>query len=353
MYYFKRLYILFFILALNIFFFSTINVNAKSFEISNIEISKPFQNNFNKNTVIDIGFKKAFSELINSLVKSSDFKKVDKVKLNEIRGMIDSFSIKEEKFVDEIYHVNLGVSFNKKKIFYYLEKNNIFPSQIVKENFLFIPIIIDETNNDLNIFSNNKIYDNWNKTTKKYHLISYILPTEDLEDLRLIKSNYELIEKYDFKEIIKKYFTDNCIITLIFRNGKEVRILSKIITKESVVIKNDTFTELDLSNDKKIEFLINKLKITYEDIWKEKNQINRSIKLPLIVRVDHTSSYKLIEFEKILNELDLVSYHAIDKLDKKHTFYKIIFNGSSSNFINIMKNKNYLFNTQKKIWILK
>ena len=74
--------------------------------------------------------------------------------------MIDSFSIKEEKFIDETYHVNLGVSFNKKKVFYYLEKKNIFPSQIIKENFLFIPIIIDEANNELKIFSNNKIYDN-------------------------------------------------------------------------------------------------------------------------------------------------------------------------------------------------
>ena len=133
-------------------------------------------------------------------------------------------------------------------------------SASVKENFLFIPIIIDETNNDLKIFSNNKIYDNWNKTTKKYHLISYILPTEDLEDLRLIKSNYELIEKYDFKEIIKKYFLDNSIIMLIFKNEQNVRILSKIITKDTVVIKNDTFPNLELGNYEEIEFLINKLK---------------------------------------------------------------------------------------------
>jgi len=353
MYYFKRLYILFFILALNIFFFSTTKIFANSFEINSIEISKPFQNNFNKNAVIDIGFKKAFSQLINTLVKSSDLKKVDKVKLNEIRSMIDSFSIKEEKFINETYYVNLGVSFNKKKISYYLEKKNIFPSQAIKENFLFIPIIIDETNNDLKIFSNNKIYDNWNKIIKKYHLINYILPTEDLEDLKLIKSKYETIEKYDFKEIIKKYFLDNCVVTLIFKNGQEIRILSKIITKDKVVIKNNTFPELELGNDEKIEFLINELKIIYEDTWKEKNQINTSIKLPLVVRVDHVISSKPIEFEKILNELDLVSNYSIDKLNKNHTFYKIIFNGSSSNFINIMKNKNYIFDTQKKIWILK
>ena len=60
--------------------------------------------------------------------------------------MVDSFSIKEEKFINETYYVNLGVSFNKKKIFIFFRKKNIFPSQIIKETFLFIPIIIDEKN---------------------------------------------------------------------------------------------------------------------------------------------------------------------------------------------------------------
>ena len=72
--------------------------------------------NFNKNEVIDEGFKKAFLELISLLVKSERLKKNRyRIKLNEIKGMIETFSIKEEKFIDEIYYVNLGVSFNKKK----------------------------------------------------------------------------------------------------------------------------------------------------------------------------------------------------------------------------------------------
>ena len=76
--------------------------------------------------------------------------------------MIDSFSIKEEKFVNEIYYVNLGVSFNKKRIFNYLEQRNIFPSTSNKKNFLFIPIIIDESKKDLLIYSENKIFDELN-----------------------------------------------------------------------------------------------------------------------------------------------------------------------------------------------
>ena len=68
MYYIKRLYIFFSTLALIIFFFSTDVVKAKSFEINDIEISQPFEINFDKNRVIDLGFKDAFFELIYSLL---------------------------------------------------------------------------------------------------------------------------------------------------------------------------------------------------------------------------------------------------------------------------------------------
>ena len=66
--------------------------------------------------------------------------------------MIETFSIKEEKFINKTYNLNLGVSFNKKKIFNYLDTKNIFPSQIIEEKFLFIPIIIDQSKTDLFIF---------------------------------------------------------------------------------------------------------------------------------------------------------------------------------------------------------
>ena len=111
----KTLYIFFSYLSLIIFFFSTTKVIGKAFDINDIDISSPFEINFDKNEVIDDGFKKAFFQLISSILNSSDQKKINKIKLNEIKGMIESFSIKEEKFINEIYHLSLGVSFNKKK----------------------------------------------------------------------------------------------------------------------------------------------------------------------------------------------------------------------------------------------
>ena len=352
MYYIKRLYIFFSALSLIIFFFSTEAVKAKSFEINDIEISQPFEINFDKNKVIDLGFKDAFYELIYSLIISSDFKKIDSVKLNEIKSMIETFSIKEEKFIDQKYHLNLGVSFNKKKIFKYLEKKNIFPSQILKERFLFIPIIINENGNDISIFSNNPIYDNWNEITERYHLINYLLPSEDLEDLNLIKEKLDFLETYDFNDITKKYFLKNSIISLITIGNNEVRILTKIYNDKNEIIKNSSFKSINIDNETDLNFLITNLKSLFEDTWKKLNEINTSIKVPITIKIKNDDLKKSDNFELSLNEIDLVNDYSIQKFDKEFVFYEVLFNGTVQNFINIMKNKKYNLNTQKKIWII-
>ena len=352
MYYIKRLYIFFSILALIIFFFSTEVVKAKSFEINDIEISQPFEINFDKNKVIDLGFKKAFFELVYSLIKSPDFKKIDNIRLNEIKSMIETFSIKEEKFIDQKYYVNLGVSFNKKKIFRYLEKKNIFPSRILKEQFLFIPIIINEKGNDISIFSNNPIYANWNKTNKRYQLIKYLLPSEDLEDLNFIKEKLDVIETYDFYEITKKYFLKNSIISLIFKGRNEVRILTKIYNDKNEIIKNDTFKNINIDNETDLNFLIGNLKNLFEDTWKKLNEINTSIKVPITIKIKNDELKKSNNFELFLNEIDMVSDYSVEKFDKEFIFYEVLFNGTVQNFIKIMKNNKYNLNTQKKVWMI-
>ena len=266
--------------------------------------------------------------------------------------MIESFSIKEEKFIKNIYHINLGVTFNKKKIYKYLEKRNIFPSQIKKETFLFVPIIIDQKNNEMILFSDNQFYINWNKENQKNYLIRYLLPTEDLEDINLIKSKSINIENYDFKKIIEKYFLDHSIVALIFKNNNETKILSKISIKDKKIIKNNSFSDFDYSNDDEINLLIGKLKIIYEDLWKDYNQINTSIRFPLLIKVNNQNLDVSSKFENILNEIDLIGKYSIHKFDRDYIYYEILFNGTPKNFLNIMKNRNYSFDTQKKIWVL-
>ena len=352
MYNFKFLYIFFLVLSLNLSFFSTNNLNAKAFLIDEIQISEKLENNFNKNTLINRGFKKAFDELMGTLVKSNDLNKTSNISLQEIKSMIETFSIKEEKFVNQSYNLNIGVSFNKKKIFNYLNSKGVFPTQIIREKFLFIPIIIDEKNTDLLIFSNNPFYEYWNYINKKNHLIEYILPTEDLEDFNLIKDNYLELENYNFDEIISKYFLDYSIIALIFKDNTKIKILSKINIKDKKVIKSNTFTNIDLVDKENIKILVKDLKTIYEDFWKENNLINSSIKLSLTIQVDNKNLDLSSKFENTLNKIDLINSFSITRFNQNHIFYEIVFNGTPKNFINIMKNHNYSFDTQKKIWIL-
>ena len=327
----KVLYIFFTFLSLILFFFSTVNLSAKSFNIDNIEISKPFEIKFDKNEVINDGFKRAFFELISLIVKSSDQIKVDNVKLNEIKGMIESFTIKEEKFINNVYHVSLGVSFNK-KIFNFLEKKNIFPSALIKKKFLFIPIIIDEKEDNLLIFTKNKIFENWNNSNETFHLIDYILLTEDLEDINLIQSKYKFIEEYDFKEITDKYFLNDSIIALFFKSKNDVRVLSRIKIKDNTYIKNQSFSNIDLNDNEQSTKIVNDLKIIYEDYWKNMNQINTSIKLPISIKASNFDNSKIINFEKVLDKTDLIYNYTISKFDKDFIYYQIIFNGTPNIF---------------------
>ena len=341
------------ILAFFNIFFSTENIYAKALTVNDIEISTPFEINFDKNKIIDEGFTKAFDHLILSIVQTSNQKKLKKIPIKLIKGMIETFSIKEEKFIDEIYYLTLNVSFNKKKIFNLLESKNVFPSLPIEKNVLFIPIIIDENNNEVLIFSESNLFKKWNLDIKKYHLLKYILPSDDLEDFNPIKNNSNNLENYHFKEIIQKYNLKDYIITIIFKNNREVRVLNKINFQDKIDIKNLSFKNIDFSNDKEIKTFIENLKSIFENYWKSKNEINTSVKLPLTISIDNYDYSKISKFELVLNNIDLIYDINIYKFNNKNNIYKIIFNGSPDYFLKIMKDKNYEFDTQNQIWHVK
>jgi len=347
---FKRLYIHFCFLALFNIFFSTENIQAKTFSINDIEISTPFEINFNKNKIIDEGFAQAFNRLVLSILQTQDQKKLINTPIGLIKSMIETFSIEEEKFIDEVYYLSLNVSFNKKKILNLMEKKNIFPSLPVEKKIFFLPIIVDKNKDEISIFSENYIFNNWNSNNQKYHLLRYILPTEDLDDFNLIKRYSKILESYNFSEIIKKYNIDEYIISIIFKENDNIKVLNKINFNQEESLKNISFQNLNIDNYKEADKLIESLKSVYENYWKSKNEINTSVKISLTVSINNNNNSKISKFEEILDNADLVYNYYIYKFNNKDSFYKIIFNGSPDHFLKFMKNKNYEFDIQNKIW---
>ena len=345
----STIYPIIFALALLKIFFSTTFSFAESFDIKNVEISKQFNMSFQRKDALDEGFKIAYNNLILNITKSKDQLKLKDLSLIDIKTMIDNFSIKEEKFIDNIYYVNLDVSFNKKKIFSFLEKKNIFPSQPKKKKVLFIPVVIEEEKKNIILFSENKFYQNWFVYNDDRKQLTYVLPTDDLDDIQIIKSKYEYLEDYDFKDIVNKYFLDDYIICLIYKNNNDLRVLSKIKLSDKIVLDNKVFKNFI---DKDLSNVIEELKLLYEDYWKRENQINTSIKLPLTIAINILNEKKIEDFEKTIEKFNLVSSFRVFKLDKINIYYRVIFNGTPQAFILQMKRSGYDLDIKNKIWVL-
>ena len=349
----KKVYIFFISIVLLIIFFSTTLLHANTFKVNDIDISRPFDLNFNKNKVIDRGFRDAFNNLILMITVSNDATKIKNIKLKELKSLIDSFTISNESFINNEYHAKLDVTFNKKHILIFLEKANIFPSSLVRNKVLLVPILVDLEFDNIYLFNDNVFYQKWNNITKNYHLLDYLLPNEDLEDLNIIQKNYKSIEDYNFKDLIKKYDLEDYIIAIIFKNGNELKVLSKINLNDSFKVDNKIFKTINLDDEENFQIILDKLKTIYENYWKKNNEINTSIKLPLTISINAKEYFKIQTLEKTLSSLDLISDFFILKFDSKDIFFWSIYNGSPKKFLNDMKKRNFNFNTDSNIWVVK
>ncbi|MDC3377941.1 hypothetical protein OAV91_03575 [Candidatus Pelagibacter ubique] len=348
-----NVYIYFISFSLLIVFFSTTYSNANAFRVSKIEISSPFELNFEKNNVIDKGFHTSFSDLISMITTSGDRKKIKNVSIKEIKGMIDSFTISDEKFINNEYFANLETTFNKKKILKFLENKNIFPSIPQRNKVLLFPILIETKNNNIYLFNNNIFYDKWKEQKNSYDLLDYLLPSEDIEDLIELQKISKDIETYDFSNLINKYDIKDNIILIIYKESNRIRTLSKINLNNSLKIQNKNYPKLDVLNNNDFSNIVENLKQLYEDQWKKNNEINTSIKLPLTISINSKKTKKIIELEQVLYSLDLVSDFSILNFNSEIIQYKITYNGTPNIFLNDMKEKNLELEIKNNMWILK
>ena len=346
-------YIYFILFSLLIVFFSTTYSNANAFKVSGIQISSPFELNFEKNSVIDKGFQTSFSDLISMITTSGDRKKIKNVPIKVLKGMIDSFTISDEKFINNEYFANLETTFNKKKILKFLEDKNIFPSIPQRNKVLLFPILIETKNNNIYLFNNNIFYDKWNEQKNSYDLLDYLLPSEDIEDLVELQKTFKNIETYDFSNLINKYDIKDSIILIIYKESNRVRTLSKINLNNNLKIQNKNYLKLDILNNNDLSNIVENLKQLYEDQWKKNNEINTSIKLPITISINSKKTKKIIELEQVLFSLDLVSDFSILNFNSEIIQYKITYNGTPNIFLNDMREKNLELEMKNNMWILK
>ena len=193
MYFLKKnisscLYIFFIFLTFNFIEFSTKEVLAKTFVVSKIEVEEKYNLSFNKLKVMDRGFKKAFQDISQMILERKDLDKIRNIPINDIKKLIENFSILDEKFINQKYKSIMEVEFNRKKLIKFLDSKNITISLPKKINVFFIPVMIDlESNNFFRYFANS--------LQKCFHLnsLNYLCPNQ--LELVLKKHLFFLVKK--------------------------------------------------------------------------------------------------------------------------------------------------------------
>jgi len=349
---YNYLYIFFLVLIIVFSEFSTKYAKAKNFVINDIEIQEEYDLNFDKIKVVDRAFKRAFEILISKILQSENKSILRSINLNQIKSFVESFSIREEKFVDNNYQAKINVDFNKKDLVNFLNSKGVITSSINLIDVVILPILIDLKKNQIFSYSNNPFFLNWNLNNEKYHQINYVLPNEDIEDFSIIRKNVSNIENYNFNEIFNKYNVKNRILLVLLKQDNQIKVFSKLNLENSEMHINKDLKNLNFKDLNEINKAILDLKDDYENKWKSLNKINTSIILPIRLSIDSNNFSLSNNLENYLNKVDLISNYKIENFNSKEIIYKIIFNSTPDKFLKIMENAKFKIDTSKDIWKL-
>ena len=218
---------------------------------------------------------------------------------------------------------------------------------------LFIPILIDTQSNEIMYFNQNYFYNNWNNLNKKYFLLNYNLPDENIENFRLFQKIKNNLENKDLSEITDRYNFKNIFVVIFYKNKKNLKIFSKISFSNLNFNFNINQDNINYDDNQVLDKIILNLKNIYEDKWKLINKINTSITIPIKISVKNSNFIITDKLEDLLNKSDFVYEYEVEKISSKEIIYRIIYNSSPDKFINNLKLNDININSSSNIWKIK
>ena len=117
-------YIFIFITSIILLFISTTKSFSEEdvFTINDIKVKGAIDVNFSRDKYLNRAFSISFDTMMNKILLISDLKKVEKLKLKEIKNLIKSFKILEESYREDIYRAELRVIYSEKRVKEFLRK---------------------------------------------------------------------------------------------------------------------------------------------------------------------------------------------------------------------------------------
>ena len=319
--------IIFFIFII-VFLFKTGNVFSSSdiFYVDNITVNS--NKNQSKEELLNKAFKAGFKKLIRRILLKKDHETVLKTKLKDIKKMVSSYEIKNNKDLNKTNDLAFNLLFDRERMNNFFYSKGILYSDIPKTSLLLFPVLIE--NNNFYLFSDNYFFTKWNIEDKKINInefIDYILPVENLEDIQFIKNNKNNLESVRISKFLSNYDVENYIFLIIKPSEKKTDIFLKGVFSDKEVIKN--FAINTNIQDKELRFgkVTEKIKQEINEIWKSENLIDIRVPSFLNIVLDIKSQSDLLKIQTELQKIELIENFYVLELTKDYAKIRIKYFG--------------------------
>ena len=296
------------------------------FTINEVKVKGGIEVNFSREKYLSKAFSDSFNILMNKILLKSDLKKVEKVELNEIKSLINSFKILEESYREDIYRANIKVVYGEKKVKEFLRDKNISFSVPKNISAVFFPVLY--ISGELQSLKENFFYNNWKKVKIKNELINFILPIEDLDDITQITKKKNNLEDLDIQSLVDKYEEKNYVFVLMDYESNNLNIYLKTNFNNNKTSRNISYRLKNIKDEQILHSILKDLKIEIIDLWKEQNLINLLMPLSIKIKFQHLKIEDLDKLRNTFYKIGIIDKYTLEEFNINNSYYKIYYYGN-------------------------
>ena len=326
----REYFLIFFTASILLFTFFTKSFSEENvFTINDVTVKGKIDLNFSREKYINKAFLNSFEILMNKILLSRDFTKVNNIKLKQIKSLINSFQILEESYRKNEYKAKIKIFYSDAKVKKFLRQKNISFSQPDNISAIFFPVFI--INNEIQNFSENFFYTQWLKVKINNELINFILPLEDLEDISKITKMKNNIEDLNIDSLVNKYDEKNYAFALMNYEAAKLNIYLKTNFNNNKTSKNILYKVEKIEDESTLNSILKDLKIEIVDLWKEQNLINLLMPLTIKIKFQHKELKDLDKLRKIFYKIGIIDNYTLEEFNINNSYYKIYYYGNPKN----------------------
>ena len=324
-----------------------IYADQNTFIVDNIIVKGQVRDNNYREKYTNIAFRKGFQKLVKNILRIKDQKKVLSTDLSTIKSLVETYKITEESIFEKDYEAKVNITFKRNLVSNFLYKRGIPYSEAEGLQTIIYPILI--LNSELQVFSKNKFFEEWN-VEEDFDNIDFVLPVENLDDIAFIKNNLSVLEETNLSQLVDNYEIKNSAILILRYDENILNVFLKTNFNSLRKLKKIELKVKNLQDKKVRESVINSLKYSIHDMWKEQNLIDISIPSYLTVNAPIKEANSLGEIIKKIEKISLVTDYYIEKLDKNSAKIKIKYLGKIKNLQNSFIDNGFTFQIIDNEW---